>query len=148
MCIKSCEPLPVQPDLYYWSLRNLHLSKRCEGQCRKGLSAEDASNTYHSLSSFTGGGGNGVGRPKGTSGSDCDFGVDIVAHRIQGEDSLELYICPFKSLFSLKCSCLPLRFAYTCSEVPVSRGLLWPFQKSAGHDDFEAGELNTHASDA
>jgi hypothetical protein len=44
----------------------------------------------------------------------------------------------FQVPFFLKCSCLPLRFAYTCGE--VSR---LSVQKSAGHNDFEAGELNT-----
>jgi hypothetical protein len=48
----------------------------------------------------------------------------------------------FQVPFFLKCSCLPLRFAYTCGEVPVSR-----FKSQLGTTSFEAGELNTHASD-
>jgi hypothetical protein len=40
------------------------------------------------------------GGPKEHREVDWGFGVDIVAHRIQGEDSPELYICPFKFLFS------------------------------------------------
>src|SRR5579871_4086826 len=49
MFIKSCEPPPVYQISTIGRLEILHLSKRCEGQCRKGLSAEDASNAYHSF---------------------------------------------------------------------------------------------------
>ena len=52
---KLCIPLwvynmvdgPRASDLYYWSVRILHLSKRCEGQYRQGSSAEEASNAQH-----------------------------------------------------------------------------------------------------
>ena len=116
MSIKSCEPPPCVPDLYYWWLRNLHLSKRCEGQCRKGLSAEDASNAYHSLSSSTGWRQEWRrARLQGTSGSFCDFGVDVVAHHIQTQGkagmSPKLYIFLLSPFFSLK------MFLPTLSEV-------------------------------
>jgi len=49
----------------------------------------------------------------------------------------------FQVPFFLKCSRLPLRFAYTCGKVPVSQ-----FKSQLGmYNDFEAAELNTHASD-
>lgn len=43
---------PCAPVLYYLSLRLLHLSKRCEGQHRKGLTAGDVSNAQHSSCPF------------------------------------------------------------------------------------------------
>ena len=125
MSIKSCELPPVHQISTIGRLEICTSASAAKGNVEKAYLLKMLVihiTVYHHLQDD---GGNGVGRPQGTLGSDCDFGVDIVAHRIQKQgkagDSPELYICPFKSPFFLKCSCLPLRFAYTCGEVPVSR---------------------------
>jgi hypothetical protein len=114
MFIKSCEPPPVYQISTIGRLEICTSASAAKGNVEKAYLQEMLVmhiTVYHHLQD---GGRNGVGRgPQGTSGSFCDFGVNVVARRIQRQSKTgmgpELYICSFTRLFPLKGSCLPLR---------------------------------------
>src|SRR5277367_2777689 len=83
MFIKSCEPPPVYQISTTGRLEICTSASAAKGNVEKAYLQKMLVihiTVYHHLQD---GGRNGVGRPQGTSGSDCDFGMDIVAHRIQ-----------------------------------------------------------------
>ena len=97
---------------------------------------------YHHLQD---GGRNGVRRPQGISGSDYDFRVDIVGHRIQRQGKAGM---ARNCIYVLSSPFFPEMFppsSQVCLYLRQSSRL--SVQKSVGYNDFEAAELNTHASD-
>ena len=137
MFIKSCEPPPVYQISTIGRLEICTSASAAKGNVEKAYLQEMLVmhiTVYHRLQD---GGRNGVGRgSQGTSGSFCDFGVNVVARRIQRQSKTGMYICSFTRPFS------PERF------LPSSqRFVVPPFQSQHGTATFEASELNTHASD-